>query len=142
MKVLNHHCTHTTGAIYMQYTTWADGRQVIESADILHDETSTGRTVPWHSHKANALALSYPGEEIDPAAAFRMRRCAERLSFTRDETGRLKLRQAHFCRFRLCPMCQWRRSLKMHGQVKQCLEYLGILLVISHMCTSHQKFLI
>lgn len=109
----------------MQYTTWADGRQVIDGKDVLHDKTSTGRTVPWHAHKANAMALSYPVEEVDPAAAFRLRRCAERLSFTRDETGQLRLHQAYFCRFRLCPMCQWRRSLKMHGQVKQCLEYLA-----------------
>ena len=109
----------------MQYTIPGAGRQGISAADVLHDETSTGRTVPWHSHKQSAMALSYPVEEIDPATAFRLRRCAERLSFTRDESGRLKLRQAHFCRFRLCPMCQWRRSLKMHGQVKQCLEYLA-----------------
>lgn len=125
MKVLNHHSTHTTGAIYMQYTTWADGRQVIQSADILHDETRTGRTVPWHSHKANAMALSYPVEEIDPAAAFRMRRCADRLSFTKDAGGHMQLQQAYFCRVRLCPMCQWRRSLKMHGQVRQCIEWLA-----------------
>lgn len=108
----------------MQYNTPAQGRQVIDSADILHDETRTGREVPWHSHKANAIALSYPMEETDPAAAWRMRRCADRLSFTKDEAGKLKLKQAYFCRVRLCPMCQWRRSLKMSGQVRQCLEYL------------------
>lgn len=108
----------------MQYTTPANGRQAIDEADILHDETRTGRAVPWHSHKANAVALSYPVEEIDPAAAFRMRRCADRLSFTKDADGHMKLRQAYFCRVRLCPMCQWRRSLKMNGQVRQCLEYL------------------
>lgn len=108
----------------MQYTTPTNGRQAIDAADILHDETRTGRAVPWHSHKANAVALSYPVEEIDPAAAFRMRRCADRLSFTKDADGHMKLRQAYFCRVRLCPMCQWRRSLKMNGQVRQCLEYL------------------
>lgn len=109
----------------MQYTTWDDGRQVINGEDVLHDETSTGRVVPWHSHKQSSMALSYPVECVDAALAFRMRKCADRLSFTRDENGRLKLRKAQFCRVRLCPMCQWRRSLKMHGQVRQCLEYLA-----------------
>lgn len=109
----------------MQYTTPLVDRQVISAADVLHDTTSTGRTVPWHSHKEHATALSYPLEEVDPAAAWRMRRCADRLSFTKDAAGHLQLQQVYFCRVRLCPMCQWRRSLKMHGQVKQCLEYLA-----------------
>lgn len=109
----------------MQYTIPFGDRQAISAADVLHDTTKTGRVVPWNSHKTNATALSYPLEEIDPAAAFRMRRCADRLTFTRDEAGQLRLKEAHFCRVRICPMCQWRRSLKMHGQVRQCLEYLA-----------------
>lgn len=108
----------------MQYTTPAKGRQAIDAADILHDQTRTGKEVPWHSHKSNAVALSYYLEEIDIAAAWRMKRCADRLSFSRDDQGHMQLKQAYFCRVRLCPMCQWRRSLKMHGQVRQCLEYL------------------
>lgn len=108
----------------MQYTTPLKARQAIDAADILHDQTRAGREVPWHSHKANAVALSYYMEEVDLAAAWRMKRCADRLSFTRDADGHMKLRQAYFCRVRLCPMCQWRRSLKMHGQVRQCIEYL------------------
>lgn len=108
----------------MQYTTPFEARQAIDAADILHDQTRTGREVPWHAHKANAVALSYFMEEVDTPAAWRMKRCADRLSFTRDADGHMKLKQAYFCRVRLCPMCQWRRSLKMHGQVRQCIEYL------------------
>lgn len=108
----------------MQYTTPKQGRQAIDAADILHDQTRTGRVVPWHSHKENAQLLSIIMEWIDAPAAWRMKRCADRLSFTRDADGKMKLKQAYFCRVRLCPMCQWRRSLKMHGQVRQCIEYL------------------
>ncbi len=49
--------------------------------------------------------------------------CAEHLSFKRDpETGRLKLYQAHFCKVRLCPMCAWRRSLKIAYHNKLIVE--------------------
>ncbi|PDH70241.1 protein rep, partial [Bacillus licheniformis] len=55
--------------------------------------------------------------------AQRMFECAEQLSFKRDpETGRLKLYQAYFCKVRLCPMCAWRRSLKIAYHNKLIVE--------------------
>jgi plasmid rolling circle replication initiator protein Rep len=36
--------------------------------------------------------------------------CAPKLEFARLSTGELKLRHAHFCRARLCPMCSFRKS--------------------------------
>lgn len=33
--------------------------------------------------------------------------------------------QANFCRERLCPMCAWRRSYKIFGQVSQIMEQIG-----------------
>lgn len=36
-----------------------------------------------------------------------------------------KLHQVNFCRDRLCPMCSWRRSLKMFGQVSQIMDLIG-----------------
>lgn len=34
------------------------------------------------------------------------------------------LRHANFCRDRMCPMCNWRRSLKIFGQVSRVMEEL------------------
>ncbi|KDE25551.1 Rep [Bacillus safensis FO-36b] len=49
--------------------------------------------------------------------------CAECLAFKRDrETGRLRLYQAYFCKVRLCPMCAWRRSLKIAYHNKLIVE--------------------
>lgn len=49
--------------------------------------------------------------------------CAECLAFKREkETGRLKLYQAYFCKVRLCPMCAWRRSLKIAYHNKLIVE--------------------
>lgn len=36
-----------------------------------------------------------------------------------------KLYHANFCRERLCPMCSWRRSYKIFGQMSQIMNYLG-----------------
>lgn len=36
-----------------------------------------------------------------------------------------KLYHANFCRERLCPMCAWRRSYKIFGQMSQIMDYLG-----------------
>ena len=42
---------------------------------------------------------------------------------TLKETGetRLRLREAHFCRIRHCPVCQWRRSLMWQARFYQSL---------------------
>lgn len=36
-----------------------------------------------------------------------------------------KLHTANFCRDRMCPMCSWRRSYKIFGQVSQIMELIG-----------------
>ena len=40
-------------------------------------------------------------------------------------TTAYKLYHANFCRDRLCPMCSWRRSYKIFGQVSQIMNLLG-----------------
>lgn len=35
-----------------------------------------------------------------------------------------RLQMANFCKDRLCPMCNWRRSLKIFGQVSKVMDYL------------------
>lgn len=41
-----------------------------------------------------------------------------------DRRATARLHKANFCRDRLCPMCNWRRSLKIFGQVSQVMDYL------------------
>lgn len=53
--------------------------------------------------------------------AERMMDCADQLVFKHNgET--LKLYQAYFCHVRLCPMCNWRRSLKIAYHNKRIVE--------------------
>lgn len=64
--------------------------------------------------------------------ADRVRDCGSWLEFKRFESvkdsgvfdGDIKLYNANFCRDRLCPLCSWRRTLKIFGQVSRLVEYL------------------
>ncbi|WP_186265731.1 protein rep, partial [Burkholderia gladioli] len=72
---------------------------------------------PWDLHRAandRIARLYHTAEEFGRYAA-RMNECSGRLDFalTADADGvvGMKLKTAHFCRVRFCPVCQWRRSL-------------------------------
>lgn len=55
--------------------------------------------------------------------ANRVKDCAEVLEFRVDmETGERKLYRVWFCKSRLCPMCNWRRSMKHSIQTKKVVE--------------------
>lgn len=45
--------------------------------------------------------------------AMRLRECGTALVFALHQSGATSLAHANFCRERLCPMCQWRRSLRL-----------------------------
>lgn len=111
----------------MQYTMPGASRQdlTINPAEILTDTTRGGRVVPWASHKLASSVLSVAVEAVDAAQGWRMRHCADRLTFGREADGHLTLKRASFCRVRLCPMCQWRRSLKLGGQVRAVIDHLA-----------------
>lgn len=50
--------------------------------------------------------------------------CGSFLEFHVTDTDK-KLHSANFCRDRLCPMCNWRRSLKIFGQVSRIMDVLA-----------------
>lgn len=95
---------------------------VISESQVLVDKSRNGKIKPWALHKLNSgyIALAY--EDVDPRKAERMRECANYLAFMKKEDGSMKLHDARFCRVRLCPICQWRRSLKTFAQMSQVLE--------------------
>lgn len=55
--------------------------------------------------------------------AFRVSSCGSLLEFGIFEDAN-KLLFANFCKDRLCPMCNWRRSLKLYGQVSAVMNEL------------------
>lgn len=94
----------------------------ITKTQVLEDTRSSGKPRPWSEKKSRSIkaAESFKRRE-EPSKAYRVRHCGEDLSFIRDESG-LHLHEAAFCRERMCPMCQWRRSLKVFTQVSQVMD--------------------
>lgn len=83
---------------------------------------------PWDTHRAQTddVAGIYASCLKFERYAERMGLCSNRLRFSWDtpqDTGetKLKLREAHFCRVRHCPTCQWRRSLMWQARFYQAL---------------------
>lgn len=81
----------------------------------------------WDSHKTSTVKVNqfYASSAKDhhQRYAVRIQECAEwlRFKFIDNENGesKLKLRQAHFCKVRLCPVCQWRRSMAWRARMFQ-----------------------
>ena len=92
------------------------------SQTILEDKSSTGKTRKWSTYKKQSLAVSdaYRKFEGDSTFSKRMDECGGWLRFLACAKGHgLLLIAAIFCQCRLCPLCQWRRSLIIFHQVKQ-----------------------
>lgn len=98
----------------------------------LIDKTSDGKERPWKQKKIynEVLASAYEMySEVCPSVmrsamkrkAELVRSCATFLEFTVVD-GKKKLMAANFCRARLCPMCSWRRGLKLYGIARDILN--------------------
>jgi plasmid rolling circle replication initiator protein Rep len=84
------------------------------------------RDKPWDKHRgfADKVEQLYAGSEFQRLAE-RIHDCSELLRFglvpSDDETLKLKLRAAKFCRVRMCPVCSWRRSLAWKARAYKVL---------------------
>lgn len=54
-----------------------------------------------------------------------LKNCGTSIGFDIDENGETSLKTANFCRKRLCPMCQRRKSLKVYGEIMRLAEHLS-----------------
>ena len=89
----------------------------------------TGKVLPWQRKKKETLEMAASCRRIekdDHSFKFRaakLESCGNYLEFHRAiKTGDRTLSRANFCKYRLCPMCSWRRSLKIFGQASQVME--------------------
>ena len=112
-----------------QYNTEGGSRQPPET---LRDVSLTGRVRPWRQHKLESELLAeaysiaadrWPGPDAVQWArrADTVQTCGTHPVFERHtapEGQYLTLKSANFCRDRLCPLCQWRRSLKLGAQCR------------------------
>lgn len=91
--------------------------------EILKDVDSKGKERDWKGKKKRSLLMAKHHAAVEKLAkkAERMYDCGNYLVFKMKD-GRLKLYQAYFCKARLCPLCNWRRSLKIAFQNKKIIQ--------------------
>lgn len=94
-----------------------------DSLEILSDRNGNGKERDWKGKKKRSLLMAKHHAAVEELAkkAERMYDCGNYLVFKMKD-GTLKLYQAYFCKARLCPMCNWRRSLKVAFQNKKIIE--------------------
>lgn len=90
--------------------------------DELRDVSATGRERPWKAKKEANTYLARAYDEISTSKAERLRECATVLSFNVGSDGNMRLHTMSSCRVRLCPMCAWRRSLKIFSNVSKIMD--------------------
>ena len=114
----------------VQYTTQDTQNQP------LVDLNSRGEARPWKERRESAEMLAeiydyLSAQSSGPAsvkwavAADRARSCGINPTFEihrLPEGKKLTLHSAYFCRDRLCPLCQWRRSLKVGAQARAVVD--------------------
>ncbi len=96
---------------------------VQKDVELLRDLNAKGEERDWKGKKKRSILMAKHLEAVEALAkkAERMYDCGNYLVFKMKD-GRLKLYQAYFCKVRLCPMCNWRRSLKIAFQNKKIVQ--------------------
>ncbi|MBF7686621.1 protein rep [Acinetobacter sp. B10A] len=77
----------------------------------------------WDQHRSNAedVAVLYNRNIEFTKYADRINGCSGYLKFAVSD-GKLVLKEVWFCRVRHCPVCQWRRSLKMRAMMYKNID--------------------
>lgn len=90
--------------------------------EILEDKDKKGNKRPWSEKKVKTLSLAESYERLGMKKFYRVTDCGSYLQFKRYANGTLKLNGANFCKVRLCPMCAWRRELKIFAQTSKVMS--------------------
>lgn len=92
--------------------------------EILVDKSSQGKKRDWRGRKVLSLRLADIFENLGYKKSLveRVQTCGDTLRFIQNQDGSLKLYQAYFCKNKLCPMCNWRRSMKYSYQTSRIVD--------------------
>lgn len=101
---------------------------------LLNDMSETGRERPWRDLKVQCITLSEyylclskrSESSVDREywlnKAARLKSCCNFLIYDVFEDGSKHLKSANSCHVRLCPLCTWRRSVKLMVHVRKIVE--------------------
>lgn len=92
-----------------------------QNSSLILNDSKNGKPQPWKEHKMSAINLAESYRRLGFQKYYRVADCGSFLEFKRTQSE-LKLNKANFCKVRLCPMCSWRRSKKIFGQVSKVMD--------------------
>lgn len=92
--------------------------------EVLLDKNKNGKDRNWRGRKILSLKLADVFKELHYKDSLieRVQTCGDVLRFIKNQDGSLKLYQAYFCKNKLCPMCNWRRSMKYSYQTSRIVD--------------------
>lgn len=85
------------------------------------DKDKNGKDRKWKERKFANIDLAASLERLGYRNFNNVYECAEVLKFREQEDGSLKLFQTWFCKKKLCPICNWRRSMKYSYQAEEVI---------------------
>lgn len=86
------------------------------------DVTKTGKVRPWKEKKTSNVSYAEILQILEFKKAKNVGECGQILEFKPTDLGYLKLYRAWFCKSKLCPICNWRRSMKNSAQTQKIVE--------------------
>lgn len=101
------------------------------SSEELMELSPSGRVRPWKEKKLLTKRVVDAYKKISKKRYYRncikkaelIENCGNVLTFGL-MGDRKELIKANFCRIRTCPMCIWRRSLRLYGEMYKTIEYM------------------
>jgi plasmid rolling circle replication initiator protein Rep len=88
-----------------------------QSGRVLSDKRKDGQERPWKVKKINNALYYEILSVLGLNKADRVSGCAEVLEFSVADDQTKKLKKAWFCKSPLCPICNWRKSMKQSSQI-------------------------
>lgn len=89
---------------------------------VFKDLNSKGKDRKWRERKLKNIELAERLQVLNYRSYKRVYECAEVLKFIEQEDGIRKLYQSYFCKNKLCPICNWRRSMKYSYQAELVVD--------------------
>lgn len=94
----------------------------LDEKTILYDKKSNGKVRPWREKKRANVGYFELLEILQFKKSERVSNCGEILEFDVTQEGHMKLANAWFCKSSLCPMCNWRKTMKRSVQTTKVVE--------------------
>ncbi|GAA3727074.1 protein rep [Salinicoccus jeotgali] len=88
----------------------------------LKDVTKSGKERPWREKKIDNVSYAELLQILKFQKAGNVGACGRVLEFKPTDEGYLKLFKTWFCKSKLCPVCNWRRSMKNSYQAQRVVE--------------------